>query len=62
VLALDDVSLEGFLDSVLEPRHSDALGVSVVPLLHPSYQEVWLSRLGYDREEYVAAIRAAIDG
>jgi DNA polymerase len=29
--------------------------------LHPSYQEVWLSRLGYDREEYVGAIAAAVE-
>lgn len=61
VLALDSESLEGFLDHVLAPRHSDALGVPIVPLLHPSYQEVWLSRLGYSREEYVAEIAAAVD-
>ena len=60
VLALDGESLHGFLDSVLEPRHSDALDCSVVPLLHPSYQEVWLSRLGYSREEYIAEIGAAV--
>ena len=60
VLALDGDGLDGFLDCVLEPRRSDSLGVPVVPLLHPSYQEVWLSRLGYDREAYVAAIRAAV--
>ncbi|PSP86062.1 uracil-DNA glycosylase [Halobacteriales archaeon QS_6_64_34] len=53
VVALDGDSLDGFLDSVLEPRLSDALGVPVIPLLHPSYQEVWLPRLGYDREAYV---------
>ncbi|MFC7026939.1 uracil-DNA glycosylase family protein [Halomicroarcula sp. GCM10025324] len=56
VLALDDESLDGFLDSVLEPRRSEALGVPVVPLLHPSYQKVWLSRLGYSYEGYVRAI------
>ncbi|MFY4811376.1 uracil-DNA glycosylase [Haloarcula sp. AONF1] len=62
VLALDDATLDGFLDSVLDPRRSDALGVPVVPLLHPSYQEVWLSRLGYDRETYVDAITDAVAG
>ena len=62
VLALDDESLDGFLDSVLEPRWNEALGVRVVPLLHPSYQEVWLSRLGCSREEYVAAIAEAVTG
>ena len=60
MLALDGDALDGFLDSVLEPRHSDALGVPVIPLLHPSYQEVWLSRLGYSRAEYVDDIRATV--
>ncbi len=60
VLALDGESLDGFLDRVLEPRASDALGVPVVPLLHPSYQEVWLSRLSYEYDGYVAAIAAAV--
>jgi len=62
VLALDDVSLDGFLDNVLEPRRSEALAVPVVPLLHPSYQEVWLSRLGYAYDEYVAAIAETVAG
>lgn len=53
-------TLDGFLDSVLEPRESDAFGVPVVPLLHPSYQEVWLSRLGYDYDEYVDEIADAV--
>jgi uracil-DNA glycosylase family 4 len=62
VLALDSESLDGFLGSVLEPRASEALGVPVVPLLHPSYQEVWLSRLGYSYEGYVDAIATRVDG
>ena len=61
VLAMDDESLDGFLESVLEPRDSDTLGVPVVPLLHPSYQEVWLSRLGYDYEEYAESIAATVE-
>ena len=60
VLALDGETLDGFLDSVLEPLESDALGVPVVPLLHPSYQEVWLSRLGYSRGEYVEEIGSTV--
>ncbi len=60
VLALDGESLDGFLDGVLEPRRSEALGVPVVPLLHPSYQEVWLSRLGFSREGYVEEIAAVV--
>ena len=60
VLALDGETLDGFLDTVLEPRESDALDTEILPLLHPSYQEVWLSRLDYDRAEYVAGIADAV--
>lgn len=60
VLALTDRDLDGFLDAVLDPKRCPSLGTVVVPLLHPSYQAVWLSRLGYDRPEYVAAIRATV--
>jgi len=62
VLALDDTILDGFLDNVLEPRRNETLAVPVVPLLHPSYQEVWLSRLGYTYDEYVAAIAETVAG
>ena len=61
VLALDGTALEGFLDAVLEPRRSEALSVPVIPLLHPSYQEVWLARLGYDYEAYVDAISERVE-
>ena len=50
--------LDGFIDSVLDPV--DALGTTVVPLLHPSYADVWRSRLGYDREGYRAALAATL--
>ncbi|UPW02210.1 uracil-DNA glycosylase [Halorussus gelatinilyticus] len=50
----------GFLDSVLEPVESEAFDATVLPLLHPSYQNVWLPRLGYSREEYVAEIGAVV--
>ncbi|MBV0925691.1 uracil-DNA glycosylase [Halomicroarcula limicola] len=60
LLALDGDSLDRFVDSVLAVRESEALGVPVVPLLHPSYQEVWLSRLGYDYDEYAAELAAAV--
>jgi len=50
----------GFLDSVLEPVESDEFGTTVLPLVHPSYQNVWLPRLGYSREEYVAEIGAVV--
>ncbi|MFC7018339.1 MULTISPECIES: uracil-DNA glycosylase [Haloarcula] len=60
VLALDGESLKGFLDSVLTAHRSETLGVPVVPLLHPSYQEVWLSRLGYSYERYVDELSAVV--
>jgi DNA polymerase len=61
VLAVEGQRLDGFLDSVLEPVDCEALGTTLVPLVHPSYQEVWIGRLGYTREEYVDAIRRAVD-
>jgi uracil-DNA glycosylase family 4 len=57
VLALDGRALDGFLDAVLEPVDLDAADATLLPILHPSYQEVWLSRLGYTDDEYEAAIR-----
>jgi DNA polymerase len=62
VLALDGRDLDTFLDRVLEPIRSDALGVPVVPLLHPSYQDVWIGELGFDPEGYRAAIAETLDG
>lgn len=55
MLALDGEPLDGLLDCVLEPRESDFHVVPVVPLLHLSYQEVWLSRLGYESNGYIDA-------
>ncbi|WP_311170429.1 uracil-DNA glycosylase [Halobellus ordinarius] len=61
VLALDGRTLDGFLDRVLEPIDLDCADATVVPLLHPSYQDVWRSRLDYTPAEYRAAVREAID-
>jgi DNA polymerase len=41
---------------VFEPVHVDGLPAPVVPLVHPSYQEVRNLRLGYEYETYVAAL------
>ena len=60
VLAFDGRELDGFLDSVLEPVECASLNATLLPILHPSYQDVWLSRLGYDREEYRAEIAARL--
>ena len=56
LFAVGGRSLDGFLDSVFEPAHVDGLAPPVVPLVHPSYQEVWIPRLGYDYAGYVAAL------
>ncbi|WP_267641149.1 uracil-DNA glycosylase [Haloarchaeobius amylolyticus] len=61
VFAFDDRTLDGFLDAVLEPVDSPELGCAVLPILHPSYQDVWVSRLGYDPGEYEAALGDALD-
>jgi DNA polymerase len=63
ILAHEGMSVEergGFLDLVLEPVDCPALGTTALPLLHPSYQEVWLGQLGYDRGEYVTAIEETL--
>jgi DNA polymerase len=56
ILALESKSIEGFIDHVLEPLDCPDLGVRVVPVLHPSYQHVWLPEI----EHTVASYRAAI--
>ena len=57
---LGEAAPESFVDSVLDPVDAPTFETVVVPLLHPSYQNVWLPRIGYDREEYVAAIGARV--
>ncbi|MFB6127159.1 MAG: uracil-DNA glycosylase family protein [Halolamina sp.] len=52
LLAADGCDLDGFVDRVLEPVRLDAFDVRLVPILHPSYQDVWLARLGYDETTY----------
>jgi len=61
LLAVEGRDLDGFLDAVLDPIACPTLGAPVVPLLHPSYQEVWLSRLDHTRESYLEAIGEAIE-
>ncbi|SIS10233.1 uracil-DNA glycosylase [Natronorubrum thiooxidans] len=56
VLAAEGRELEDFLESVLEPVWCARLDVWLVPILHPSYQDVWLGRLGYEPETYLEAI------
>ncbi|AXG05348.1 uracil-DNA glycosylase [Haloplanus rubicundus] len=60
LLAAEDRTLDGFLESVLDPIDCPSLGVTAIPLLHPSYADVWRARLGYDRESYREALAAAL--
>lgn len=60
-LAAADRDLDGFIDRVLDPVECPSLGATVLPVVHPSYRDVWIARLGYDYPEYVAAIRSRID-
>ena len=60
LLAVEDRRVDSFLEIVLDVQECPALGVSVLPLLHPSYQEVWVERLGYSPEQYRSAVGAAL--
>ena len=61
VLAAEDRTLEGFLECVLEPVWCARLDVWLVPILHPSYQDVWIGRLGYEPKGYLEAIGTTIE-
>ena len=61
MLAFEGRTVDGFVDSVLEPVPLDSLGVTLVPILHPAYRDVWLSRLGYDTEAYLDDLRGTLD-
>jgi uracil-DNA glycosylase family 4 len=56
LLATEDRTLDGFLETILDPVALGSLDTTLVPILHPSYQEVWLSRLDYTYEGYLDAI------
>jgi len=60
VLALAGREIEGFLDCVLEVIELPSLEAAVLPILHPSYQDVWIGRLGHTPESYREAIRAEL--
>ena len=56
VLAMVDRDLGSFLDSVLDPVDLPALSTTLVPILHPSYQDVWIGRIGHTSDSYRAAL------
>lgn len=62
LLAFENERVEGFVDSVLEPRELGSLDATLVPVLHPAYRDVWLSRLGYEKEAYLEELGRVLDG
>lgn len=60
LLACEDRTLDGFLERVLDPIELQSLDVTAIPLLHPSYADVWRSRLGHDRDSYREALAEAL--
>jgi len=60
LLDREGIAVDRFLDRVLDPVDCPGLGVTVLPLLHPAYQHVWIARLGYDREGYRTAVGEAL--
>ena len=61
VFALADRSLDSFLDCVLDPIDPAEIEPAILPILHPSYQDAWLARLGYDADEYVTTLAERLD-
>ena len=59
LLAMTDRTLEGFLETVLDPIETEALP-PLLPVLHPSYRNIWISRLGYEPAEYRQAVGEAL--
>lgn len=60
VLAMVGRDLDGFLDRVLDPIPCPSLSTTLVPVVHPSYQDVWISRLGHTPESYRETLRETI--
>ncbi|MGM0605144.1 MAG: uracil-DNA glycosylase [Halobacteriota archaeon] len=62
IFDLDGQRMDGFLDVVLAPIDARTFDARIVPILHPSYQDVWRSRLGFDSAGYRDAIAAVLAG
>jgi len=61
MLAFEDRAVSGFVDSVLDPVSLDSLDLTLVPVLHPAYRDIWLSRLGYERKAYLDELGEVLD-
>ncbi|WP_251331179.1 uracil-DNA glycosylase [Haloplanus pelagicus] len=60
LFAAEGRDLDRFVDRVLDPVACPTLETTVVALLHPSYADVWRSRLGYDRNGYRRALATVL--
>jgi uracil-DNA glycosylase family 4 len=60
MLAFEGHTLDGFVDRVLSPERLPSLDCWLLPLLHPSYRNIWAARLGYDDGEYEAAVEETL--
>ncbi len=61
VLSMVGRDLDGFLECVLEPVDCPTLETTLVPILHPSYQNIWRERIGHTPESYREALAAVLD-
>jgi len=60
VLAFEGINIDGFVDHVLESVECPGLGVTVLPIFHPSYQDIWVRRIDHTPESYRNAIAEAL--
>ena len=61
VFALEGIELDGFLDTVLEPVDCPNLDTAALPLVHPSYQNIWIPRLDHSLDSYREALARTLD-
>ncbi|WP_049986680.1 uracil-DNA glycosylase [Halobellus rufus] len=61
ILAIENREIDGFVDRILDPIELAELETTLLPILHPSYQDIWRARLGYSAEEYRTAVHDAIE-
>ncbi|WP_336024235.1 uracil-DNA glycosylase [Halobellus salinisoli] len=60
ILAIENREMDGFIDHILDPIELVGLGTTLLPILHPSYQDIWRAQLGYSADEYRTAVHDAI--
>jgi DNA polymerase len=60
VFAFEGIELDSFLDAVLDPVACPELDTTALPLLHPSYQSVWIPQIGHTPDSYRETLREQI--